>query len=209
MKTKLLFTIFFAAFFLSGAKSYSQTSLSYLDGENLYRTFPQEGRELSKEDEEKYLKKYSAEARAKLEEIKKLDKNKYYSILRGGGLNFLYDGRASGFVYDIARGNYNTQKSAYDELSTKQRDAEVDVELAVVKYKKADAASQAKLRTELYNALARLFDIRESYKQEEIKSLEKRLQELKESLNERKQNRDNIVTRRLKELLNERDELRW
>lgn len=168
--------------------------------------------EMSQEEEEKYLKNLSPETRAKLDEIKKLNKNKYYQLLRNRNIYSLDGFYSTGVaLYDAVRGEQLSAKKSdlQSDASKKQMEAEIDVELVLLKYKNADEAQQQKMRSELGNALGRLFDIRESYKQEEIKNLEKRLQELKESLNTRKQNRENIVNRRLKELLNEKDDLRW
>ena len=51
--------------------------------------------------------------------------------------------------------------------------------------------------------------MREAQKQEEVKQLEKRLQDLKESLQMRKQNKEEIVNRRIQELLGNSKYLRW
>ena len=74
----------------------------------------------------------------------------------------------------------------------KQKELEIDVELYALKYKNADNASQQKIKSDLQAALNQLFDIRESQKQDEVKQLQKRLQELQESLQARKQNKNEI-----------------
>lgn len=208
MKKSSLIITLIALMVLPGIKIYSQVIVDNERGERILRAY---GGEMTQEEEEKYLKKLSPEAKTKLEEIKKLNKNKYYQLLRGQDFY-----RNSGFyeplisLYETQRGEYTSKKfEAQSEASKKQTEAEIDVELILLKYKNADETQRQKLRGELYNALGKLFDVRESFKQEEIKNLEKRLQELKESLNTRKQNRENIVSRRIKELLNEKDELRW
>lgn len=194
---------------IPAVKIYSQDILETDRTKHAFRIY--EG-EMSQGEEEKYLKNFSPEARAKLEEIKKLNKNKYYGLLRNRSI-YSIDGFYSTGValYEAARGEYLSQNKsdAQSESNKKQMEAEIDVELILLKYKNADEAQQQKMRSELSNALGRLFDIRETFKQQEIRSLEKRLQELKESLNTRKQNRENIVNRRIKELLNEKDDLRW
>ncbi|HOI29165.1 MAG TPA: hypothetical protein PLZ15_05325 [Melioribacteraceae bacterium] len=206
-KYSLIILILLLAF--SAARTYSQVTIDSDRSKHALRVF---GGEMTQEEEEKYLKNLSPETKTKLEEIKKLNKNKYYQLLRNRSI-YSIDGFYSTGValYETARGEYLSQKKSdtQSEVNKKQMEAEIDVELILLKYKSADEAQQQKMRSELSNALGKLFDIRETFKQEEIRSLEKRLQELKESLNTRKQNRENIVNRRLKELLNEKDDLRW
>lgn len=208
MKKYSLIIVVFTFILLPGIRVYAQVINDNDRGDRMLRVY---GGELTQEEEDKYLKKFSPEVRAKLEEIKKLNKNKYNQLLRSQGFflgSDFYNSAVS--LYETQRGEYSSRKfDQQGESSKKQTEVEIDVELILLKYKSADETQRQKLRGDLYNALVKLFDIRESFKQEEIKSLEKRLQELKESLNTRKQNRENIVSRRIKELLNEKDELRW
>lgn len=208
MKKHSLNIMLFAFLLLPGIWGYSQVIVDNERGDRMLRVF---GGELTQEEEEKYLKKFSPEVRAKLEEIKKLNKNKYNQLLRSQGFPLVSDFYTTAVsLYDAQRGEYSSKKfDQQNESAKKQTETEIDVELILLKYKSADETQRQKLRGDLYNALGKLFDVRESFKQEEIKSLEKRLQELKESLNTRKQNRESIVSRRIKELLNEKDELRW
>jgi hypothetical protein len=208
MKKHSLIIMLFAFMLLPGIWGYSQVIFDNERGDRTLRVF---GGEMTQEEEEKYLKKFSPEARAKLEEIKKLNKNKYNQLLRSQGFPLISDFYTTAVsLYDSQRGDYASKKfDQQNETAKKQTESEIDVELILLKYKSADETQRQKLRGDLYNALGKLFDVRESFKQEEIKSLEKRLQELKESLNTRKQNRESIVSRRIKELLNEKDELRW
>ena len=190
--------------------SNSGLSSAYADIERAYVAQVQGG-EMTKEEEERYLKNLSPEMKAKLEEVKKLNKNKYYQLLRETS-------------YLSAWGNYFTPalsgtgkaltlyESAHKERNEemkKQKELEVDVELYALRYKNADNASQQKIKSDLQSALNQLFDIRESQKQDEVKQLRKRLQELQESLQARKQNKSEIVQRRIQELLGDSKYLRW
>ncbi|MDQ7816600.1 MAG: hypothetical protein RDU14_06195 [Melioribacteraceae bacterium] len=200
--------IFILLLAMPAARIYSQVTLDSDRARQALRVY---AGEMTQEEEEKYLKNLSPEVKVKLEEIKKLNKNKYYGLLRGQSVYSLsqyYTPIIS--LYETQRGEYTSQRfDTQSEANKKQLEAEIDVELILLKYKSADETQRQKLRADLYNALGKLFDVRESFKQEEIKSLEKRLQELKESLNTRKQNRESIVSRRIKELLNEKNEFRW
>ncbi len=177
---------------------------------DLERAYSVQGGELSKEEEERLLKNLSPEMKAKLEEVKKLNKNKYYQLLRetsySFGWNTFFSPKVStGKALSVYEETYKEQ----NEQMKKQKELEVDVELYALKYKNADNASQQKIKTDLQAALNQLFDIRETQKQEEVKQLQKRLQELQESLQARKQNKNEIVQRRIQELLGDSKYLRW
>jgi hypothetical protein len=177
----------------------------------LAQSYTLQGKEMSKEEEERLLKNISAELRSKLEEIKKLNKNKYYQLLRSYSFSVSYGGEPA--VTNLSSGNsWSSLDEAYKERierSKKQKELEIEVELFVLKYKNADGSNQPKIKSELQSALNQLFELREAQKQEEVKSLEKRLQELKESLQVRKQKRDEIVQRRVQELLGDSRYLKW
>ena len=170
---------------------------------DLAQDYTVQGKELSKQEEEKYLKTFSPEIKAKLEEIKKIDKNKYYYLLRSrfaSGWGNIGHNNELVEVYGLAYASENMKK---------EKELEIDVELLALKCKAADANSQQKIKNDLTNTLNQLFDIRESQKQEEVKRLQKRLQELQESLQARKQNKNEIVQRRIQELLGDSKYLRW
>ncbi|PKL84299.1 MAG: hypothetical protein CVV24_00375 [Ignavibacteriae bacterium HGW-Ignavibacteriae-3] len=196
----------------AGQSSGVSSSLGYAFNDATQEFIVQsQGKEMSKEEEEKLLKSLSPEIKAKLEDVKKLNKDKYYQLLRESSSLSYY------FQSSLAE-RYTTGKalSVYEEVSKernekikKQKELEIDVELYVLKLKNADNANQALLKKDLQSALGQLFDIRESQKQEEVKQLEKRLQELKESLQARKQNKDEIIQRRIQELLGNSKYLRW
>ena len=197
----------------NGQFSSSSRGLSseYQDAEHAYSVRVQ-GKEMSKEEEEKYLKNLSPEMKAKFEEVKKLNKNKYYQLLRESS----YLSKMDYYFTQSAQSSTGRAFSVYEETAKerneqmkKQKELEIDVEIYALKYKSADNASQQKIKSDLQTTLNQLFDIREAQKQEEVKSMEKRLQELKESLQGRKQNKNEIVQRRIQELLGDSKYLRW
>ncbi|MCX6169531.1 MAG: hypothetical protein NTX65_09330 [Ignavibacteriales bacterium] len=180
---------------------------------NLAQVYTVQGKEMSKEEEERLLKNLSPEIKTKLEEVKKLDKNKYYQLLRESSpFSALVVPSLSG-TYSYSNGHalslYENSYKERNEKIKKEKELEIDVELYALKCKNADKANQQTLKKELQSSLSQLFDIRESQKQEEVKQLEKRLQDLKESLQARKQNKDEIVQRRIQELLGDSRYLRW
>lgn len=173
--------------------------------ESLYKELAQaytvQGKEMSKEEEKKILNSLSAEFKSKLEEIKKLNKNKYYQLLREIFYSAPY----------IVAGLSAEEAGAKEEFTQqkKEQELEIEMELLTLKCKNTDKAEQQKLKFDLQGVLNKLFDIRESQKQDEVKRLEKRLQELKESLQVRKQKKDEIVQRRIQELLGDSKYLKW
>lgn len=202
---------------LIASKQVLPQAYSYSTGQadNLYKELAQaytlQGKELSKEEEEKILKTVSPELRSKLEEIKKLNKNKYYQLLKESPYTF---GFSTTFPStNLAVGNvwsgHDEVFKERNERAKKQKELEIDVELNALRYKNSDGNNLQKVKSDLQSALSQLFEIREAQKQEEVKSLEKRLQELKESLQVRKQKKDEIVQRRLQELLGDSKYLKW
>ncbi len=195
---KLLTLIIFTVFAIPSVKTLAQTSNNDAAVAQVYNELVRvQGKEMSKEEEERLLKTIPDEIRTKLEEVKKLNKNKYYELLR----RFPY-GVAS--YSGIVEGLIGSQP---DQI--KQKELEVDVELLSLKYKNSDASVQSKLKSDLSAKLSELFEIREAQKEREVKKLEERLRELKESLQARKQNKNEIVQRRIQELLGDSKYLRW
>jgi hypothetical protein len=66
-----------------------------------------------------------------------------------------------------------------------------------------------RLKTELRALLEELFDVREVHRADQIAELERELERLRTTLEERQADRDAIVEGRLKELLGQEDHLRW
>ncbi len=162
------------------------------------------GGKLSKEQEEKYLSEIPSDIKNLLLDVKNLDKNKYYGLLSEAYNTF---NNLSWSARDYASVSYPQKEKS--EFVRNEKKLDIETEVLLIKYKNVKADQKAVLRNELMNALNKLFDARESLKEEEIKYLESRIKELKESLTIRKNNKKQIVEGRLKELLNEKDELKW
>jgi hypothetical protein len=165
-----------------------------------------QGKEMSKEDEQKILKRLSTEMKSKLDEIKKLNKEKYFQLLRQNSFPGVWSLSEDAPIAIAGSLIGSTERS---EQYKKQKELEVGIELLALKFKNANSSEQSKLKSDLAASLSDLFEIRESQKQEEVKQLEKRLQDLKESLKMRKENKTEIVNRRIQELLGNSKYLRW
>lgn len=215
MKQKIFLLVI--VMLLYGGKQILPQAATYSSGnaEGLYKELAQaytiQGKEMSKEEEDKLLKNLSPEMKEKLSEIKKLNKNKYYQLLREASYSYRFSGTWSTPNLPIGKSldDYEQTLKEQNEKARKQNELEVDVELCALKYKNNDGGNQQKIKSDLQSALNQLFELREAQKQEEVKHLEKRLQELKESLQVRKQKKDEIVQRRIQELLGDSKYLKW
>lgn len=69
------------------------------------------------------------------------------------------------------------------------------------KYKSASGNEKKDLENKIEQVVAKLFDVREELKKQEILQLEQRIAELQSTLKERKQNKNEIVSRRVNDLL--------
>lgn len=172
-----------------------QSNYEFLNG--------QINRKMSKEQEEKILTKLQPEIKNKMEEIKKLDNDKYYQLL-----NSLKFGNSFGYDFTEQGVSWHRSSTMKEDLK-KEKLLEIDVQLLTLKYKNANKASKSKIKKDLTAALSDMFDIREAKKQKEVEQLETRLQKLNESLKARKQNKDIIIERRIQELLGDSKYLEW
>lgn len=123
-------------------------------------------------------------------------------------------------ISDPLRYQHELQKTL-QMMTVKQQDPERFARIAKIKaleershelainYNGLDAAGQEKLKGMLSTTLDELFDLREMEREDEMKRLEKRLEELRESLAARKKNKSQIVERRLQELIGKRSYLEW
>lgn len=161
---------------------------------------------LTEKEEQEYLSKISNEQLKKeLKEIKKLDEKKYFSLLRRTSFMSLPS------IYSIG-GNSEFMISGereVSELRNKISELELYSEVLGVKYQEADQANKQKLSSQLKTTLSEAFDLRESQRKEEVEKLEKKLAELKESIQIRKQNKEQIVEERIRTLTGKGKYLKW
>ena len=94
------------------------------------------------------------------------------------------------------------------ERMLKRYKMETQVRMLAEKYKRADERQKGKYKTELRAVLDKLFDLREVDRMKEVERLEGRLEELQQSLKNRKENKEKIIDRRIDQLIGN-DDLEW
>ncbi|MBI5779847.1 MAG: hypothetical protein HZA49_10415 [Planctomycetes bacterium] len=96
------------------------------------------------------------------------------------------------------------------EQVIQERRMETEIKgLAMQCRKSQDNAEKEELKKQIKVRLEKLFDLRETQRETEIKRLEEQLTKLKEKMKTRKANRDKIIERRGKELIGEEDDMGW
>jgi hypothetical protein len=153
--------------------------------------------QISEKEEERLLQELNQELRENLKELKKINKEEYIELLRES-------------QYRNMRYPFATKR----EKSMLQREKEI-FELEVTarvlsqKYSKQKSVDKGKIKTELSTTLSKLFDLKEMNRKSQVEELEKQLTELKNELQVRSKNKEEIIRRRIQELLGEDDYLDW
>jgi len=132
-----------------------------------------------------------------LEQIKKLDSNKYQELLRRTYFNSKRFPGNDPFKMYLSKMN--------DDII----ELELKSEKLALEYKKTEEADKSRLKSELKNLLDDLFTRREELKKQEVEDLTKELKELKNSLELRSKNKSTIIQRRMDELLGNGDIYEW
>ena len=76
-------------------------------------------------------------------------------------------------------------------------------------YQQADAALKPQKKEALRENLSMLFDLKYEHQRQRMKTIERKLAELKENLEKRAQNRQKLIEKRLEQLLDETENLDW
>jgi len=111
-------------------------------------------------------------------------------------------------AYNYARARRQIQQYNQDT----EKYAEIYYATRIRRSSRNDEESKnARERTaeQIRKRLSELFDLREESKKEEIRKLQKQIDELEKKLRERQKNKKQIVDSRLKELIGEPSNLRW
>ena len=156
--------------------------------------------EMNEKEESKALKNFSEKELKYLKTIKEADKMKYYELLNRKRFRFSFN--------DFPRAEMLIHKQE-QERENKIIGLEIETEGLAIQYKNANENQKEKIKSELKTKLNSLFDLKEEDRKNEVENLEKRLRELKASLEARKRNKDEIVNRRIRELTGENKYLRW
>ncbi|MFQ5605634.1 MAG: hypothetical protein ACE5HS_20370 [bacterium] len=99
-------------------------------------------------------------------------------------------------------------QTRYEQVLNIQK-MEIQSHVMGQQYQEAEESEKAQIKTELKSLLAKLFELRSQDRQEEVKRLEKQLDELKQSLAAREKNKEQIIERRLQQLTGEKSYLEW
>jgi hypothetical protein len=95
-------------------------------------------------------------------------------------------------------------------LNEQEQKIDQDVQRIVVQYKPAaDKETRAKLKKQLEDLTSQQFDVRQQSRELEIKRLETELTRIRESIQKRTENRDQIIKRRVAQLVHEEDDLEF
>jgi hypothetical protein len=68
-------------------------------------------------------------------------------------------------------------------------------------YRRADKGAQAKIKTQLAEAVGKHFAVRQQLRTLEVKRLEQQIKQLRERIDQREKNRKDIVAKRVTELI--------
>jgi len=173
---------------------------AYLDSEGIFFG----NQKVSPEEEKEFLEKLPANLRNQVESIKKIDEKKYNQLIRKYKMKSRYWSLA-----ELEFGLQSKTRSKRKERDKKIYELDLRTEVLGVKYTNANSADKAKIKQELKTSLSELFELREQKRQEEVKSLESRLAELKQKLKIRKENKNEIIDRRIQELIGQNKYLEW
>jgi hypothetical protein len=96
------------------------------------------------------------------------------------------------------------------ELRGKEDKIQADTDVLAQKYNGAQSKEErATLKKQLQDKLNEQFDIRQNYRDLQVKRLEKELAQIRESIQKRNENREQIIKRRIAQLLREEDDLEF
>ncbi|MEQ8186871.1 MAG: hypothetical protein ABRQ39_02775 [Candidatus Eremiobacterota bacterium] len=145
-----------------------------------------------------FIQKYMPSNYETLGEIKEVDPGRYNQIL-------LENYRIMTDLRELA----NIDGEAYKDSLKAIKLEDESIKLAR-KYRKArEEEEKGQISKKLKSILSELFDLREKERARRIKQLEQELARLKESLNNRKKNKDTIVQQRMDELTGKKENLQW
>jgi len=152
--------------------------------------------EIDEQDEKRILQNLPSDVRADLLKVKELDSERYQEML----LNVSH--LSEFYIQDSFEKNRMETYKKIEQL-------EVQTESLGIQYQHSDAPEKASIKKNLQTKLTQLFDLKEKERRMEVEMLENELNKLKESLNVRKKNKDNIILRRLDELIGSDEHMDW
>lgn len=160
----------------------------------------EEFQELAKKNEDKILKALPSDVKEDLLKVKALDEEEYYDLLSESS-NMWFESDWEFFLDPLEKKRF--------EQSQKIDQIEMQTGALGFLHQNSKSNEQQKIKTKLRGKLEQLFDLKELERRLEIEMLEYELQELKTSLDARKNNKNEIINRRLNELIGMDDFLEW
>ncbi|MFA3783555.1 hypothetical protein ABRY23_10875 [Melioribacteraceae bacterium 4301-Me] len=157
---------------------------------------------MSGQDEQEILKKIPKDSKDDLELIKKNDKTRYYSLLREIQYKNLY----LNYFFNALS---NKSETKDNELPSKEIALNIKAEALAIKYKSANPSNKQAIRNQLRATLSELFELKEKNRKEEVAKLEKKLADLRKSLELRNSHKDEIINRKIEEMLGESKYYNW
>jgi hypothetical protein len=95
-------------------------------------------------------------------------------------------------------------------LEEKEQKLDEDVQKTADQYKSAtDKEERAKLKKQLEELAGQQFDIRQQFRGLEVKHLENELARIRDSIQKRTENREQIIKRRVAQLVHEEEDLEF
>jgi hypothetical protein len=104
---------------------------------------------------------------------------------------------------------FGTPDPETQALAEKEDKLEQEVQGDVSQYKSADAATKATLKKHIAGIAGQQFDIRQQSRELEVKRLEAELARIRESIQKRNDNREQILKHHVAQLLHEEDDLEF
>ncbi len=133
-----------------------------------------------------YLEQIPAEAKSKLNEIKKINKEEYFRSLQ-----------------EIYFDNLINKQEKRGELFNDIMNLDLQKKLYVLKYKLAQSPGRrAKIREALRNSLSNLFEKNEEKRKQEIDDAKRKINHLDSSMMNYRKNKGEIIEKQINELLN-------
>ncbi|MBI1933637.1 MAG: hypothetical protein HYS24_13990 [Ignavibacteriales bacterium] len=195
---KFKYLFFAAVFFISVNLSAQEKPIAPVPPEAATFDFDfQDFNNLSDKEEQEILKNVKEEIKRELKQIKNVNKNRYYDLLRESQ----FKNMEFPFVSKLEKDAREREKKIFE--------LEVKTESLAAKYDAANKAEKEKIKSELKQQLSDLFNQKEEVRKQDVARLEQELKELKQSLQVRMQNKNEIINRRMQELLNEDEYLDW
>lgn len=158
---------------------------------------------VSEAEEKEYLENIDPELIVHLNEIKKMDKERYLDFLRE-----LHFKNIDLPLIVSGENDYFEVRKERSERRRKMLELEIMTESLSAKYKSGDGDKNS-IKKELNSNLAQLFDLREEERQYEVERLERKIEELKKKLDMRSKNKGEIIRRRLEDLLGDKEYYKW